>query len=297
MQGVCFLVRDMEGVNYNARRRRYGARDKEELIEKIKNLHHSGYSQVDIAKKLKISRGTIKRWNDELHFIEARTPGEAGKLKSKLYSYDENYFNSIQTPNQAYILGYITGDGTVFDRKKSKRLVLTLAEQDKQLLFDIGEEMNMKDAIKFRKRNAINEQNKYSLVINSTKMCDDLIKLGIGPRKTGQEKWINFNGHSLQWAYLRGFFDADGHIRVYMRNGHQKGRLGFTGNPEMLKSILTFLKSKGFAKNVNSITKKQGCSDLYLSSIKEIVEISRELYAYGDIKLNRKYEKFSSLMI
>lgn len=199
-------MRDMEEVNYNARRRRYGARDKEELIEKIKHLHSNGYSQVDIARKLKISRGTIKRWNDELHFIEARTPGEAGKLKSKIYNYDENYFNSIQTPNQAYILGYITGDGTVFDRKKSKRLVLALAEQDKQLLFDIGEELNMKDAIRFRKRSAINEQNKYSLTINSTKMCDDLIMLGIGPRKTGNEKWIDFQNDQLQWAYCKRIF-------------------------------------------------------------------------------------------
>lgn len=103
---------------------------------------------------------------------------------------------------------------------------------------------------------------------------------------------INFSG-----PIARGFFDADGHIRVYIRNGFQKGRLGFTGNPEMLKSILAFFKSKGFAKNVNSITDKEGCSDLYLSSIKEIGEISRELYAYGDIKLNRKYKIFSSLMI
>lgn len=288
---------DKEEVNYSVRRRRYGARDKEELIEEIKILHKEGFSQVDIGKMLKISRGTIKRWNDELHFIDARTPGEAGKLKNKIYKYDENYFQSINTPNQAYILGYITGDGTIFDRIKSKRIVLTLAEKDRQLLFDIGEEMNIKDAIKFRKRYAKNEQNKYSLTINSTKMCDDLIRLGIGPRKTGHEKWIEFNDERLQWAYLRGFFDADGHIRVYRRNGYKKVRLGFTGNPDMLTSILMFLKSKGLASNVNSIVAKQGCSDLYISSIEDVRRISLDLYKYGDIKLIRKYEKFSSLMI
>jgi hypothetical protein len=38
----------------------------------------------------------------------------------------------------------------------------------------------------------------------------------------------------------------------------------------MLNSILIFLKSNGFAKNVNSITHKQGCADLYLSSVKEL---------------------------
>jgi DNA-binding transcriptional regulator WhiA len=246
---------------------------------------------------LSINRGTIRRWNGELNFIETRKPGEAGKLKSKIYDYNEDYFNNILTPNQAYIVGYITGDGTIFDRGKSKRLVLALAEIDKQLLFDIGKELNMENAIKFRKKNAENEQNKYSLVINSTKMCNDLIELGIGPRKTGQEKWIDLKNEELQWAYLRGFFDADGHVRVYKRNGYQKARLGFTGNVGFLQSLLLFFKSHGFAKHVNSITHKQGCSDLYLSSIPEINLIAKELYRSGDIKLNRKYEKFLSLMI
>ena len=162
-----------EKVNHNKRQRGYGARDKEELIKSIQKLHYEGYSQVDIAKMLDVSRGTIKRWNEELHFLKPRTPGEGGKLKSKRYHYDENYFENVDTPNKAYIVGYITGDGTVFDRQKSKRLVMTLAAEDKQLLHDIGREMNIEEAIKFRKKNATNEQDKYSLVINSTKMCDD----------------------------------------------------------------------------------------------------------------------------
>ncbi|WP_066257552.1 LAGLIDADG family homing endonuclease [Neobacillus drentensis] len=290
-------MEEMGGVNHNVRRRPYGARDKEELIILIFNLHKEGFSQVDIARKLNISRGTIKLWNDELNFFKPRSPGEAGKLKNKIHQYDENYFKTIQTPNQAYLLGYITGDGTIVDRIKSKRLVLSLAEEDKELLYDIGKELKMDEAIKFRKRNAPNEQNKYSLTISSTKMCNDLFALGIGPRKTGIEKWINFNKDELQWSFLRGFFDADGHIRVFKRNGYLKARMGFTGNPDMLMGILTFLKTKGFAKNVNSITPKQGCSDLYLSSIKELAVLGKDLYKYGDIKLNRKYIKFSSLMI
>lgn len=141
-----------EKVNHSTRKRGYEARDKEKLIRLITDLHYEGYSQVDIAKKLNINRGTIKRWNDELHFIKPRTPGEAGKLKNKIYQYDENFFESIDTHNKAYLLGYIVGDGMIADRKKSKRLVMVLAEQDKQLLVDIAKEMNMQDALKFRKK-------------------------------------------------------------------------------------------------------------------------------------------------
>lgn len=286
-----------EEVNHNHRKRGYEARDKEELIKVIKHLHDIGYSQVDIAKQLKIARGTILRWNKEQNFIKPRTPSEGGKMKSKKYDYNENYFDAISTPNQAYIVGYILGDGTIIDRKKSKRLILSLAEVDKQLLYTIGKELNMTEAIKFRKRNAPNEQNKYSLTISSTKMCNDLIQLGVTPNKTGNEKWIEFNDIKLQWAFLRGFFDADGHIRVYKRDGYLKSRIGFTGAKEILQSILSFFKSQNIGLNVNSITSKQGCFDLYLSSIKDVKEIYKHLYRYGDLKLNRKYEKFSSLMI
>ncbi|WP_232843441.1 LAGLIDADG family homing endonuclease [Sporosarcina beigongshangi] len=286
----------MEGVNHNNRRRRYGARDKDELINTIIKLHEEGYSQVAIAKKLDISRGTILRWNKELQFFQPRTPGEAGKLKNKIYNYDEDYFQEMKTANQAYLAGYILGDGTIVDRVKSKRIVLCLAEKDRQLLQDIACELRMSDAIKFRKKSAPNEQNKYSLVINSTKMADDLIKLGITPNKTGKERFINFDNKEVQWAFLRGFFDADGHIRVFRQNGYLKARMGFTGNREMLLDILAFLRMQGFAEGVKSITEKQGCFDLYIGSIKQLREIYYLLYQHGDIKLNRKYEIFSSLM-
>ncbi|MEH7546301.1 MULTISPECIES: hypothetical protein [Bacillaceae] len=73
---------EMGGVNHNIRRRSYGARDKEELIEQIVYLHNKGFSQVDIAIQLKLNRGTIKRWNDELRFIKPHNErGEIPKEK------------------------------------------------------------------------------------------------------------------------------------------------------------------------------------------------------------------------
>lgn len=286
----------MERVNCTKRQRRYKARDKERIIQSIIKLHDQGYSQVDIAKQLDIARGTIKRWNDELHFFKPRTPGEAGKLKCKKYDYDENYFEHITTPNQAYIVGYITGDGTIFDRGKSKRLVLSLAEMDQQLLVDIAKELNVEELVTFRKKHKSTEQNKYSLTLNSTKLCNDLIALGIGPRKTGKERWIDFQNDALQWPYLRGFFDADGHIKVSNRGNRIIARFGLTSNEEMLKSIHQFLNRYGFGLKVKTYYKKQGCADLTLGSIQELRGIYKMLYQYGNLKLNRKYEKFSSLM-
>ena len=162
-----------------AQERGYGKDSKEKLIKQIVSLHNKGISQVKIAKMLGISRGTISRWNKDLSFIKARTPGEAGKLASKIYDYDETYFEKISNQRKAYILGFLLGDGPIsLKNGSSKRIKLDLAEQDKELIYDIAGEFGLKDAVKFRKRNAPNEQNKFSLTINSTKMAEDSISLG-----------------------------------------------------------------------------------------------------------------------
>ncbi|AHN24318.1 hypothetical protein T479_14385 [Lysinibacillus varians] len=165
--------------------------------------------------------------------------------------------------------------------------MLSLAEQDRQLLEDIAKELYMLNAIKFRRRRASNEQNKYALTINSTEMCNDLIKLGITPRKTGFERWVNFGREDLQWAYLRGFFDADGHIS-------SRGRLGFTGNCQMLLSLLQFLHDNQLALSVHKLYPKQGCVDLYITRKDDVKKIAQQLYKFGSIQLNRKYEKIKS---
>lgn len=101
----------------------------------------------------------------------------------------------------------------------------------------------------------------------------------------------------MQWAFIRGFFDADGHIGVYGRENRMVQRVGFTGNLNMLSSLLEYLKSYDIGKRVNTISAKQGCYDLRISSKSDLKKVFSLMYKYGDIKLNRKYGKFSSLMI
>ncbi|NIK12428.1 LAGLIDADG family homing endonuclease [Alkalibacillus almallahensis] len=265
-----------EEVNHNVRRRPYGARDKEEIIKKVIQMHDKGVSQVEISKKLGVSRGTISRWNKEKAFINTRPPGLAGKLASKKYDYNENFFENIDHPNKAYLLGFILGDGTIVINRSSKKVVLTLAEQDKSLLYEIATCLNLNKNVKFRNKRNDREQNKYSLTIFSTKMANDLINLGVTPNKTGKEQWIDLNNPELQWHFLRGLFDADGHIRVYERvyirkNGpkkYTKARFGITSNKPLLMDVLKFLKSYGIGQHVNGLYKSKGAMTcIYLAEL------------------------------
>lgn len=286
----------MERVNCNKRRRYYRAQDREILINEIERLYHQGFSQNDISLKLDIPRGTISRWMVQ-STIKCREPGEAGKIKSRKYGYNENYFSKIDSPNKAYVLGFILGDGCVCDEGKRKRWKIDLAQSDSQILYDIANELNVKELVRVRKPNNDNEQAKVSLTINCTEMCNDLIRLGVIPKKTKREKWISLANNELQWAFIRGYFDADGHVSVvkYRKRVQLSPRFKVTSTYEFLSSLLTYLKNNNIALNVHSIYKKKGCYELSIAKKSDLLAIYRLLYKHGDLYLKRKYDIFSSI--
>lgn len=275
----------------------YGTQNKEELILKIKYLYEEGKSQHDISREIGIPRGTISRWMVERD-IKGRPCGEAGKLKSKKYNYNENYFESINTRDKAYLLGFIVGDGCVVDEGKRKRMQISLSMDDKEHLLNIAEKLDAIDRVYDHKplEKWGNRGKEHPILrIDSTKMCNDLISLGVIPRKTGYEKLIKFDDADLQWSFIRGFFDADGCICF---NSRKRYVASFTGNYEFLNDLLELFKSIGIGLGVKTIQQKQGCFNLALGKKSDLIEMYKLMYKYPeDIKLNRKYEKFSSLMI
>lgn len=88
-------MEDKAGVNRILRQRRYDARDKEEIMNKAKQLHKQGYSQVKIAEILGVNRSTLARWNKEWEMYKIRKPGEAGKLVTVKLERKYNKFSSL----------------------------------------------------------------------------------------------------------------------------------------------------------------------------------------------------------
>ncbi|WP_134698586.1 helix-turn-helix domain-containing protein [Ammoniphilus sp. YIM 78166] len=284
-------------VNHIRRRRYYGARDRDLLKQRVKEFYNEGFSQHEIARIMDIPRGTLSRWMTEDGFI-GRDPGQMGKEKSKIYQYDENIFENINDPNLAYIVGFIMGDGCVHDRVKSKRLVIAIAITDRQILEDIADYLGMVELLKIRKAKYENEQDKISLTINSTKLCHDLMKYGVLPQKTGRECFPIFQGENLRWAFLRGFFDADGYIRRYYRSNLEKPKFTLTGNEKMMLQIKHFLIAHGLSIPKKPIYQKVGCVSFELASIKTIRLLATHLYApnTGTLSLKRKQEIFLSFL-
>lgn len=167
----------------------------------------------DLAKEIGCSVSLISKiWREN---------GCIGKDCRNYYA-NFDFFAKIQSPNQAYLLGFIASDGCVYSRPGHQKLLsLSLQVIDQNFLSDIKTVLEAENPISISSGMA-------TLAIVSDKMCNDLIKYGISERKTFQmnlHNTINHVPHSLHSHFLRGYFDGDGSITV--RTVPSSGRVQF----------------------------------------------------------------------
>lgn len=149
------------------------------------------------------------------------------------YQLNEDYFARINTRNKAYILGFIMADGSVSTPCKTHtrpcRLTIRISKKDRCVLEFIKKELQCDyKIIDYWPANETYGASEMSvLVINSTKLCDDLAKYGIVENKTGSERVPKNISSRLLPHYIRGYFDGDGYS--YKREIAYKGKV-YHGN-------------------------------------------------------------------
>lgn len=123
------------------------------------------------------------------------------------------YFDNIDTEKKAYLLGFITADGSVTyrkDREYGKVLRLEVQERDECVIDLLISELNSESKKYYREKN---NKRSVQVNINSSEIVESLSKYGVIPNKTYlmanlyRELGENFERH-----YLRGLFDGDGSI-------------------------------------------------------------------------------------
>ena len=120
------------------------------------------------------------------------------------------------SPEMAYILGYITADGCLIKRKDRKNSwVLNITSKDKYHLKNLRRSMDSNYEIS-PKNNGRGDIS-YQLQISYLEICQDVRALGIHPRKTFTLKPIKVPNRFFP-DFVRGYFDADGTVYIYMVN-------------------------------------------------------------------------------
>ena len=149
----------------------------------------------------------------------------------------------------AYVLGLVYADGAIEDvRKSSRTCYLTISSNDKSLLEQVKKALSSEHTIYSRKPRIVKFNSgksylckeNFNIRIGNKIMFDDLINLGVTPRKSLHMQFPEippiYFGH-----FLRGYFDGDGCLMVRVRKGQnaKEVRVVFTSGCEEFLNILS----------------------------------------------------------
>ena len=121
---------------------------------------------------------------------------------------NEDFFSVIDSEVKAYLLGFITADGCITDNKNTLCLQVHISNKDRYIIDLLEEHLGSTMKTYYSE--------KYDSVCfrcTSNKLCEDLAKHHIVPRKTGCEMLSEsvLTGHFAN-HYIRGLIDGDGWI-------------------------------------------------------------------------------------
>jgi hypothetical protein len=175
----------------------------------------------DLAKKYEVDVHTIYRILDKFN-IERKTG-----YKSNC---NEDYFEAIDNPHKAYLLGFITADGAVV----KDILSIEVHQKDIDLINFAREQINPKATIT---QCNYGKKNNVRISLSAKKLGKDLFKYGIVQNKSKIIKRVPVEliPKDLLPYYFRGLIDGDGCV-------HLDGKVSiYSGSEDFIKDVQDIL--------------------------------------------------------
>lgn len=122
----------------------------------------------------------------------------------------------------AYVLGYIYADGSLEDASYLRGKYLRISSTDWESIIQLKKALRSEHRlVTLRPSEKHPGKTRYLLRIGSHKIFDDLIKLGVYPKKSLTVQFPRIPQKYLP-DFVRGYFDGDGCVYIE----HKLGRLG-----------------------------------------------------------------------
>ena len=266
----------------------------QKTIAEAVNAHVNGMLLKDVIAKYGISSPPIYKYMKENGIVYKNGHG-------RKYHFNEGFFEIIDNEHKSYWLGFLYADGSVGYSEHTcnspNRLSINLSYKDRCIIESILEDLEADCPIK----DYMPDERTYGnsmmsrVCIDSTRLCNDLIRHGCIPNKT---HFLQFPYGSMQEKFyphfIRGLFDGDGCI-----TGQRKiPSFEITGYPNFLLQVQNIL-IKNCGLNKTSLQyyphKSPDVATLRYGGPNVVRRIFDFLYQDASIFLPRKYEKFTSL--
>ena len=238
---------------------------------------------------------------EQIKFIEDSYPLTTNHISNRRIRHD--IFSKIETELQAYLLGFYAADGNINEKRKTFRI--HLQKQDSELVY-LYKDIISPDARTFtvdehkttgRNGKEINAHESFGVDITSAKLCTDLVNLGIGYNKSYSDLHIPEMSNNLIRHFIRGYFDGDGCITVWLskekgKSDRVRGKFDICAkSASILNEFIKFFATHDIKINLNYL-KRDDMYRISTSSKKELEKIYNILYKDSNFYLSRKFNKF-----
>lgn len=240
--------------------------------------------EIEALPNVTMKRSTISYWIkkwDLDNYMKYRKP-----------IYINNYFNTIDTKEKAYILGYTLADGYI----NNSTIEYGCEIADKEILDFISSEIGAKvqeDLVCNPKQRRFP---RARITIGNKFLVNDINKLSGG---TKENKTFPRIKKELERYMLLGFFDGDGCLTWGYRKDRNRiwQKVNFTGSYKLLFAIQKHLTKLGIVSALRPKS-NENCFVLELSSKKDVLQVLSYIYGKEDlIVLRRKYNKYNALRL
>lgn len=145
-------------------------------------------------------------------------PKDPTVLTMRWDSIRHDYFAQIDSPMKAYVLGWIASDGNV--KTKENTIRLRVNAKDEEALHVVRQELAPLHSISpYLGRRPSGEMSPMvRFEVNSARMKQDLIRLGVTPKKSLTIRYPPIPPH-LDNSFILGCFDGDGSLGFYGYDG------------------------------------------------------------------------------
>ena len=269
--------------NLNATLRPHGY-----TFEQAKNMY-------EFYKQTKSANEVAKIYNTDGNTIRSVLKKYGFEVDRIKYHCDDYYFDIIDTPDQAYILGLLWSDGC--NNYNKGTIQLSLQERDKHILESINELTKNERRLSFFGLNDKNPnwQNTYTLVLQSRHMSQVLNDYGMVPRKSLVLELPDWLHEELYADFLRGYIDGDGSI--YFNSNKNLCRVSLMGTKMFLDKVYEI------CHNLNVKTSFYHCDTnnditytLSTTNNSNTITFLQWLYKDSNLKLERKYNKYQQIL-
>lgn len=250
--------------------------------KEVIDLYNKGISLTQIQRETGINRNSIAKVLKN-HGIEVVN-------KQNQTKFNENIFDSIDTEEKAYWLGFIFADGNISSPNKKGKPIYTF-EISLQLA-DTNHLYKFNKFMEHQKNNVKTDSFRCRWSVTNKHLWEILNSYGCTPRKSLTLEFPKleiFKDKSLIRHFIRGYFDGDGCIS-HNDQEQEIPCINVLGTNEMLSTIQNYILMDSNPFYLNNPKNK---TTLVISrSTAKAVMFMYALYYKSNIYLDRKYQKF-----